>query len=222
MRSESGAARVVAGLDDLREWQEHIYRDLHRHPELSHRERRTASVVAEQVRGFGFEVHEGVGGTGVVAVLRNGSGPCVLLRADMDALPVREATSLDYASTATDGDTPVMHACGHDLHVACLLGAARLLAAGTGEWSGTLVAVFQPAEEVGDGARTMIDDGLAALLPTPDVALGQHVLPMPAGHVATNVGPTLAAADSMRVAVYGRGRTDRCRTPRSIRSCSPR
>jgi hippurate hydrolase len=128
----------------------------------------------------------------------------------MDALPVREASGLPYASdvTATDADGvegPVMHACGHDVHVACLLGAVSLLAAAPDSWSGTLVAVFQPAEEVADGARGMVEDGLAELAGTPEVALCQHVLPFPAGVVATRVGPVLSAADSMRITVHGRG-----------------
>jgi hippurate hydrolase len=155
-------------------------------------------------------VHHGVGGAGVVGVLPNGDGPAVLLRADMDALPVREQTDLPYASTetATDADgnqVPVMHACGHDLHVACLLGAAQLLAGGADAWHGTLVALFQPAEETGDGARGMVDDDLAGILPRIDVALAQHVMPFPAGRIGTRPGPVLSAADSMRITVHGRG-----------------
>ncbi|WP_169989094.1 amidohydrolase [Microbispora sp. H10836] len=201
---------VLAGLDGVRAWQEELYRDLHAHPELSHQERRTAQRVSERLRHAGYEVHEGIGGTGLVGVLGNGTGPTVLLRADMDALPVREATGLPYASTVTttdaDGDqVPVAHACGHDVHVSCLLGAAQLLANDREAWRGTVVALFQPAEETGDGARGMLDDGLAALIPTPDVALAQHVLPVPAGHVGTLAGPVLSAADSMRITVHGRG-----------------
>jgi hippurate hydrolase len=201
---------ILADLASTRSWQEDFYRDLHAHPELSHQETRTARNVAARLRASGCEVHERIGGTGVVGLVRNGTGPTVLLRADMDALPVREASGLPYASavTATDADgveVPVMHACGHDVHVACLLGAVALLAASRDAWSGTLVAVFQPAEEVADGARSMLDDGLAGLVGSPAVALCQHVLPLPAGTVATRVGPTLAAADSMRITVYGRG-----------------
>jgi len=204
------ASSTLAGLGSVRAWQEDLYRDLHAHPELSHQERRTAGRVADRLREAGCEVHEEVGGTGVVGVLRNGDGPRVLMRADMDALPVREATGLPYASavTATDADgneVPVMHACGHDVHVACLLGAVSLLAADTGAWRGSVVAVFQPAEEVADGAQGMLADGLADLVGTPEVALCQHVLPMPAGSVGTRVGPTLSAADSMRITVHGRG-----------------
>jgi hippurate hydrolase len=210
MAASSAASEVLAGLDDLRFDQEEFYRFLHEHPELSHQEHRTAAAVADRLRRSGFEVHERMGGTGVVGVLRNGDGPTVLLRADMDALPVREATGLPYASTATgtDGDgndVPVMHACGHDVHVACLLGAARLLAGSPAAWSGTLVALFQPAEETGAGARSMVDDGLAAIIPGVDVALAQHVMPLPAGWIGTRAGPVLTAADSMRVTVHGRG-----------------
>ena len=201
---------VLDGLDEVRGWQESFYRDLHEHPELSHQEHRTAKAVAARLRASGYDVTEGVGGTGVVGVLHHGAGPAVLLRADMDALPVQEATGLDYASraTATDAsgsEVPVMHACGHDVHVTCLLGAAALLAAHADQWAGTVVAVFQPAEELGDGARRMVEDTLASLVGQVDVALAQHVLPGPAGTVATRVGPVLSAADSLRVTVHGRG-----------------
>jgi hippurate hydrolase len=204
------AAAVLGGLSACRSWQEDLYRDIHQHPELSHQEHRTAKLVAEMLRGSGYEVREGIGGTGVVGVMRNGSGPTVLMRADMDALPVEEATGLSYASSVRATDTagsevPVMHACGHDVHVTCLLGAAALLAEGAGNWTGTAIALFQPAEEVGDGARGMVEDGLAEAIPPVDVALAQHVLPAPAGHVGTHRGAVLSAADSMRITVYGRG-----------------
>src|SRR3954453_23565685 len=208
MASESAAPLVLAGLEESRSWQEGLYREGHQHPEPSHHENRTAGLVADRLRGAGYEVHERVGGTGVVGVLRNGHGPVVLLRADMDALPVREATGLPYASevTGADGDGgPVMHACGHDVHVACLAGAAQLLAEGRGHWTGTVIALFQPAEEVGDGARGMVEAGLSTLIPTPQVALAQHVLPFRAGQVGTHAGAALSAADSMRITVHGRG-----------------
>jgi hippurate hydrolase len=210
MPAGTAVASVLAALDSTRPWQEDLYRDVHQHPELSHQETRTAALVAGRLRDAGFEVHEGVGGTGVVGLLRNGDGPTVLLRADMDALPVREATGLPYASAATAHDAegtevPVMHACGHDVHVACLAGAAALLAGGREHWAGTLVLVFQPAEEVGDGARGMLEAGLAGLVPAPQVALAQHVVPMRAGRVGTHAGPALSAADSMRITVHGRG-----------------
>lgn len=206
----SAANAVLEGLDSIRSWQEDFYRDLHRHPELSHQEHRTARHVVDTLNTAGYQVHDKVGGTGVVGILENGAGPTVLLRADMDALPVREETGLPYASTAqgTDRDgaeVPVMHACGHDAHVTALLGAARLLSAGRAHWQGTAITLFQPAEETGDGARTMVADGLVELLPHVDVCLGQHVLPFPAGVVGTHAGPFLSAADSMRITVYGRG-----------------
>ncbi|MHC9297311.1 amidohydrolase [Mycobacterium sp. LTG2003] len=192
---------VLAGLPEVRAWQEPLYRDLHRNPELSHQEHRTAALVVSRLTDAGLEVHDGVGGTGVVGILRNGDGPTVLLRADMDALPVTEATGLPYASTQPG----VMHACGHDVHVTCLLGAAELFAQATQHWSGTLVALFQPAEEVGDGARGMIDDGLPDLVGPVDVVLAQHVGPAPAGMLGVHSGPFLSAADSMRVILHGRG-----------------
>src|SRR3954454_14192637 len=135
---------VLDGLATVRGWQEDFYRDLHAHPELPHEERRTAGQLAQRIRDAGYEVHEQVGGTGVVGILRNGDGPVVLLRADMDALPVREETGLPYASDVTDTDAEgnevsVMHACGHDVHVACLAGAAALLAASRQHWNGTLI-----------------------------------------------------------------------------------
>lgn len=201
---------ILAGLAGVRGWEEDFYRELHAHPELSHQEIVTASKVAARLRDGGYEVHEHVGGTGVVGVMRNGDGPSVLLRADMDALPVQEATGLPYASTVvwTDPDgssVPVMHACGHDVHVTCLLGAAQLMGQGREHWSGTLVLLFQPAEETGDGARGMIEDHLKRVIPAVDVAMAQHVLPAPAGLVGTRAGPTLSSADSVRVTVHGRG-----------------
>ena len=204
------ATSVLAGLDQVRGWQEQFYRDLHQHPELSHQEQATAADVRNRLESFGFQVHDHIGGTGVVGVLGNGEGPTVLLRADMDALPVKEQTGLPYASTVTaqdlDGnEVPVMHACGHDVHVACLLGASALLAQARQDWHGTLVALFQPAEEVGDGARGMVDDGLAQLVGSVDVALAQHVIPMPSGFIGTRPGAVFSAADSMRITVYGRG-----------------
>ena len=202
----SSVAATLRGLDAIRSRQEDFYRDLHAHPELPHQEHRTAGNVAARLRDTGFEVHEGIGGTGVVGILRNGDGPTVLLRADMDALPVLETTGLPYASAQTaDEGTPVMHACGHDVHVTCLLGAAALMARAQEQWAGTLVALFQPAEETADGARAMVGDGLAEIVDHVDVAMAQHVLPFPAGTVGTRPGPTLSAADSMRITVHGRG-----------------
>jgi len=190
-------------------WDE-FYRDLHRHPELSFQEHRTAGIVADRLRSLGLQVAGGIGRTGVVGVLRNGSGPTVLLRADMDALPVHEDTGLPYTSTARgtdpDGrDVPMMHACGHDMHVTCLLAAITELAADRAGWSGTLMAVFQPAEELGAGARAMVDDGLFDRFGRPDVVLGQHVAPFAAGMVAVHAGPSFAAADALSIVLHGRG-----------------
>ena len=146
----------------------------------------------------------------MVGVLANGSGPTVLLRAELDALPVREDTGADYASTATGQDAaghevPVAHACGHDMHMSCLLGMAKLMADHRGQWTGTLIPLFQPAEETGDGAQAMVDDGLFKRIPAPDVALAQHLLPGIAGTVGTRPGPFMATEDSINVTVYGKG-----------------
>ncbi|WP_251094216.1 amidohydrolase [Streptomyces sp. Caat 7-52] len=180
---------------------EDLYRDLHRHPELSLREHRTAATLAGRLTGAGFEVAEGVGGTGVAGVLRNGDGPVVLVRADMDALPVTEDTGLPYAS-ATDG---VMHACGHDLHVTWLAGAAQALAAGRETWNGTLLVVGQPAEETGRGAARMVADGLYERFGRPDVLLGQHAVPGPAGLYPHAPGLIMSASTDVDIVVHGRG-----------------
>jgi amidohydrolase len=204
------ADRVLGGLDKITSELEALYRDIHAHPELSMQERRTAGLSAGRLREDGFDVTEGVGGTGVVGVLANGDGPTVMLRADMDALPIREATGVDYASTVTmtdaDGaEVPVMHACGHDMHVTWLAGAAALLARSRDAWRGTVLAVFQPAEETAQGAQAMIDDGLFDRFPKPDVILGQHVMPAPAAEIGYRTGTTQAAADSLEVRLFGRG-----------------
>ncbi|MFF1376057.1 amidohydrolase [Streptomyces sp. NPDC058308] len=192
---------ALRGLDSIKDDLADLYRDLHAHPELSFEEHRTAAEVARRATSYGYEVTTGVGRTGVVAVLDNGAGPAVLLRADMDALPVTERTGLPYAS-GTDG---VMHACGHDMHVTCLLGALRLLAEARGDWSGRIVAVFQPAEEAGQGAREMVDDRFYERFGTPDVVLGQHVAPLPAGWIGAHAGPAFAATDAWRVRLFGTG-----------------
>ncbi len=189
---------------------EGLYIDLHRHPELSFQETRTAGVIAKHLEELGLEFEEGIGKTGIAAVLRNGEGPTVWLRADMDALPVPEQTGLAYASTArgTDpagADVPVMHACGHDMHVSALLGALEQLNATKGEWSGTVVAVFQPAEEYGAGSQAMIADGVLDRFPKPDIVLGQHVTPLPAGTIGVRSGTQMAASDGLTVTLLGRG-----------------
>src|SRR5689334_20497357 len=187
-----------------------FYTDVHAHPELSMQETRTSGLAADRLRAAGFEVTTGVGKTGVVGLLRNGDGPTVMLRADMDALPVEEATGVPYASkvkaTDREGKTvPVMHACGHDMHVTWLAGAAALLAQVRQTWRGTLMAVFQPAEETAEGAQAMIDDGLFQRFPRPDVVLGQHVMVGAAGDIGGRAGTITSAADSLQIRLFGRG-----------------
>ncbi|PYH49272.1 putative zinc metallopeptidase [Aspergillus saccharolyticus JOP 1030-1] len=189
---------------------EELYRHLHQNPELSGQEEQTAATAAEHLRTLGFEVHTHLGGHGVAGVLRNGPGPTVLLRADMDALPVEEKTQLPYASTRTTKDPsgtlrPVMHACGHDTHVVSLLASAALLHRARAEWSGTVVCIFQPAEEQLDGARAMLADGLYEKVPRPEVVLAQHVMRMRTGSVSVRAGRFLTAADAFDVRIYGRG-----------------
>jgi hippurate hydrolase len=204
--SESSQGDLRALLPDL----EKLYKDIHAHPELSMQETRTAGVAAERLRAAGYDVTTSVGKTGVVGLLRNGDGPTVMLRADMDALPVAEETGVPYASKvkATDntGKTvPVMHACGHDMHVTWLVGATTLLAQSRANWKGTLLAVFQPAEETAQGAQAMIDDGLFERFPKPDVVLGQHVMVGPAGAIGGRSGVITSAADSLQIRLFGRG-----------------
>src|SRR4051812_6616533 len=189
---------------------EALYTDVHAHPELSLQETRTSRLAADRLRAAGFDVTTGVGKTGVVGVLRNGDGPTVMLRADMDALPVEEATGLPYASKVTAADregnvVPVSHMCGHDMHVTWLAGATKLLAGIRTGWRGTLLAVFQPGEETAEGAHAMIADGLLKRFPKPDVVLGQHVMVGPAGTVAGRAGAITSAADSLQIRLFGRG-----------------
>lgn len=201
---------LTTGLDERIPELELLYRDLHQNPELSFQEQRTASVLAARLAAAGLEVTTGVGKTGVVGVLRNGEGPTVLLRADMDALPVQEIQKVPYRSQATAVDpdgiaTWVMHACGHDTHMTALIGAVEQLAANRDAWSGTVLAVLQPAEEVGSGAQAMLDDGFLERFGPFDVALGQHIVSAPSTHLYLRPGVFMAAADSLRVTVYGRG-----------------
>ena len=187
------------------------YRDFHANPELSFAEVRSAKIMADAARKVGFTVTEQVGKTGVVAVLRNGPGPTVLIRADMDALPVVERTGLAFASKvravpASGVETGVMHACGHDTHMTAWIETARLLAARKGEWSGTLVMIGQPAEETGQGAKAMLDDGLFTRFPKPDYALAFHdVSGLAAGVIAYAAGPAMANVDSIDMEVRGIG-----------------
>jgi amidohydrolase len=206
----SSSDPVFGQLEGMLPQLEALYKDVHSHPELSMQEKRTAGLAADHLRADGFEVTTGVGVTGVVGVLRNGDGPTVMLRADMDALPVEEATGLPYASKVKATDraghaVPVAHMCGHDMHVTWLAGATRLLAGARSAWRGTLLAVFQPGEETAEGARAMIEDGLLQRFPKPDVVLGQHVMVGPSGTVAGRAGAITSAADSLQIRLFGRG-----------------
>ncbi|GAB3757637.1 amidohydrolase [Ramlibacter monticola] len=193
-------------LDEL----EAIYTDVHRHPELSMQETRTAKIVADFLQALGYEVTREVGVTGVVAVLRNGAGATVMLRADMDALPMQEKTGLPYASTVVAKDEEgatvgVAHSCGHDMHVTWLLGAARVLAQNRRAWSGTAMLVFQPGEETAQGAASMVRDWGEGRFPRPDIILGQHVMVGAAGTVNFRPGVALSAGDSLKIRLFGRG-----------------
>ena len=202
--------KILTGLDGLLPDLEAIYKEVHSQPELSMQEERTANLAAAHLRANGYEVTTGIGKTGVVGVLKNGEGPTIMLRADMDALPVREATELPYASdvTATDSEgktVSVMHACGHDMHVSWLVGAVALFAQHLDSWRGTLIALFQPAEETGEGARAMINDGLFNRVPKPDAILGQHVMVGSSGAISYRSGVVTSAGDSFQIRLFGRG-----------------
>jgi amidohydrolase len=208
--TQEHSANVLANLSGLLPDLECVYKDLHSHPELSMQENRTAHIAADRLRAAGYEVTTGVGKTGVVGLLRNGDGPTIMLRADMDGLPVKEATGLPYASSVTANDregktVPVMHACGHDMHVTWLIGATTLLARNRDAWRGTLMPVFQPAEETAAGAQAMIDDGLFKRFPKPDVVLGQHVMVGPSGVLSSRAGVVTSAGDSLQIRMFGRG-----------------
>lgn len=193
---------------------EEFYKSLHQNPELSCQEKETAGAILERLKTINadFDIKSNIGGYGIAAVLQNGPGPSVLLRADFDALPVKENTGLSYASAKRmkdkDGkEKPVSHACGHDMHATALIGAAELLAAARETWSGTLTLIFQPAEEIGKGAQSMVDDGLydKHAVPVPDVVLAGHVMPMRAGRIGTRAGTMANSADTMHVTLHGRG-----------------
>jgi amidohydrolase len=207
----ASSSPVLVPLDAIYPDLEALYTDLHQTPELSLHEEKTSAKLAERLRKLGYEVTDHVGGFGVVAVLKNGKGPTVLVRADMDALPVEEKTGLPYASKVTvksdAGVTvPVMHACGHDVHVTSLIGAATLLAKAKSRWHGTLVLIGQPAEELGKGAEMMLKDGFLTRFPKPDYAIALHDTPLlPAGQVGITPGYALAAVDSVDITIYGRG-----------------
>lgn len=187
-------------IDSQLDWQRDLYKDFHREPELGLEEHKTSARIESELTDMGLSV-EHISATGLVAVIENGQGATVLARADIDALPVTEDTGLAYSSTI-DG---VMHACGHDMHIASLLGAVRLMNDNRDAWSGTYIALFQPSEENAAGARAMLDDGLTSKIPKPDIAFAQHVMPMPTGTVNTKSGPVLSAGDSVKITVHGRG-----------------
>jgi amidohydrolase len=209
MSEKTNTQTVLANLGALLPDLESVYKDIHSHPELSMQEKRTAGIAAERLRTAGYEVTTGVGKTGVVGVLHNGDGPTIMLRADMDALPVREATGLPYASSLTANQNgksvPVMHACGHDMHVTWLIGAATLLANNRNAWRGTLMPLFQPAEETAAGSQAMIDDGLFKRFPKPTAILGQHVMVGSSGDIGTRSGVITSAGDSFKIRMFGRG-----------------
>lgn len=190
---------------------ESLYFDLHRNPELALQEQQTAAKLADRTKALGYEVTTGVGGTGVVAILRNGPGPTVLLRTEMDGLPIEEKTGLPFASQVVTKNisgttTPVMHACGHDIHMSSWFGTAKLMAANKNRWHGTLILIGQPAEETGQGAPAMIKDGLFTRFPKPDYALAIHDSAIqPVGQVGYTPGFALAAADSVEITIFGIG-----------------
>ena len=188
---------------------EALYRQLHQYPELPFQEHETSRHLAEALESLGYEVTRGVGRTGVVALLHNGEGPTVMLRGDMDALPIKEETGLDFASRETaesgNGQVPLMHACGHDLHSSCVVGAAAVMAGLKAQWSGTLMLICQPAEEIFGGARAMLEDGLYERFGRPDVILGQHNMPALAGSVGHIAGRAMAACTNLAVTIHGSG-----------------
>lgn len=190
---------------------EQLYIDLHSHPELSLHEQQTAAKLAEQLRGFGYDVTTGVGGTGVVGLLKNGAGPTVMLRTELDALPVEEKTGFPFASRVhtkddSGNDVPVMHACGHDIHMAALVGTAALMARDRQSWHGTLMLIGQPAEERVLGAQAMLKDGLLTRFPKPDFAFAVHGgNNLPAGKLGFTPGYSLTSADSVDIVIYGKG-----------------
>ena len=210
-RADAAPAVARAQVDAIYPGIEQLYMDLHRNPELAFHEQRTASELARRVKALGFEVTTGVGGTGVVALLKNGPGPVVMLRTELDALPMQEKTGLPFASSATTrndaGETvPVAHMCGHDLHMSAWVGTAQLMAQDKARWQGTLMLVGQPAEEIVSGANAMLKDGLFTRFPKPDYALGVHDEPsLPAGVIGYRAGAFRAASSSVEVTVYGRG-----------------
>jgi len=200
---------VTSRVDAMYPWTDAIYKDLHAHPEIAFQETRSAAKLAAEMRKLGFEVTEKVGRTGLVALLRNGAGPTVLVRTELDGLPMEEKTGLPYASRARAqgeaGDTFVTHSCGHDVHMAAWLAAARTLAEMKAQWHGTLMFIAQPAEEVGGGARAMLDDGLFKRFPKPDYAFALHSWPLAYGTIGFNSGAVSSNSDGLEIVFKGRG-----------------
>jgi amidohydrolase len=202
---------VSAEVDAVYPQSEALYFDLHRNPELSRHEQQTAAKLAAGLRGLGYTVTTGVGGTGVVGILKNGDGPAVMLRTELDALPVEEKTGLPFASTVRTrddkgADVGVMHACGHDIHMASWMGTARIMASTRTRWRGTLVLIGQPAEETGAGAKAMLADGLFTRFARPDYALAVHDdARYPAGIIGFHAGPILSHVNSVKITIFGRG-----------------
>ncbi|MDB4883407.1 MAG: amidohydrolase [Gemmatimonadetes bacterium] len=206
-----GSSALAAEVQAAYPRAEALYLDLHQHPELSFHETETAAKLANELRQLGYDVTTGIGRTGVVALLKNGAGPTVLLRTELDALPLIEKTSLAFASTIrtkddAGNDVGVMHACGHDVHMAALVGTARIMAGTRARWRGTLVLVGQPAEEIVSGAKAMIADGLLTRFPRPDFALAVHDdSRYPAGLIGYHAGPVLTNSDAITIHIFGRG-----------------
>jgi amidohydrolase len=204
-------SNVSTEIDAVYPKSEALYLDLHRHPELSGNEQQTAAKLAAELRGLGYAVTTGVGGTGVVGILKNGDGPVVMLRTELDALPVEEKTGLPYASTVRTkddkgADVGVMHACGHDIHMASWMGTARIMADTRARWRGTLMLIGQPAEEAGAGAKSMLADGLFTRFTRPDYALAVHDdARYPAGIIGFHAGPILSHVNSVKITIFGRG-----------------
>jgi amidohydrolase len=206
-----GGSKIAAEVDAVYPQSEELYLDIHQHPELSLHEQQTAAKLALGLRELGYDVSTGIGGTGVVGVLRNGSGPVVMLRTELDALPVEEKTGLPYASTARTKDDSgtevgVMHACGHDIHMAAWIATAQIMANARSRWRGTLVMIGQPAEELIKGARAMLDDGLFTRFPRPNYALAVHDdARYPAGTIGFHSGPIFTNGDIVNITIYGKG-----------------
>lgn len=204
---------ILSDLENTRSYREELYKFFHQHPELSLQEFETSKRIISELESYGVESIQRIGDTGVVAVISNGDGPVVALRGDIDALPMAEQSGKEYAATGatqvdnnTGQETPVAHTCGHDVHISSLLGAVQAFNSHRELWNGTLMAVFQPAEETAAGARMMVEEGIVEKLSAPDVYLGQHVLgSLPGGAVGTRVGAVMSEAASIEITLHGKG-----------------